>query len=68
MTKLADEIHEMNNEQLEYALREAQENLFKLRVQSTTEKLETPSRLKRLRRTIARIKTIQHQRELGIES
>ena len=35
---------------------------FNLRVQSATNQLEKPSRVKEVRRTIARIKTIQTQR------
>jgi len=35
MTK-ANELREMSDEQLDHQLREAQENWFKLRVQSTT--------------------------------
>ena len=56
------ECREMNDEQLMFALEEAKQELFRLRFQSATEKLEAPSSLKKLRRDIARIKTIQHQR------
>lgn len=58
------ELREKNTEQLEFLIREAQEQLFQLRFQSATEKLDRPSRLKQLRREIARIKTIIHQRNL----
>jgi large subunit ribosomal protein L29 len=36
--------------------------LFHLRVQAQTERLDAPSELKKARRAIARIKTIQTQR------
>lgn len=58
------ELREKNTEQLEFLIREAQEQLFQLRFQSATEKLDRPSRLRQLRREIARIKTIIHQRNL----
>lgn len=58
------ELREKNTEQLEFLIREAQDQLFQLRFQSATEKLDRPSRLKQLRREIARIKTIIHQRSL----
>ena len=57
------ELREMSDDQLVHELRESQQNLFRLRFQAATEKLDAPSSLKKLRRTIARIKTIQTQRE-----
>lgn len=59
------ELREKSSEQLEFLIREAQEELFRLRFQSATEKLDTPSKLKKLRREIARVKTILRQRELA---
>lgn len=61
----AKELREMSADQLVFSLREAQESLFHLRIQASTEKLDAPSNLKKLRREIARIKTIQRQRELA---
>lgn len=58
----ASELRDMSDEQLEANLKDASENLFRLRIQSQTERLETPSELKNNRRLIARIKTIQRQR------
>ena len=58
----ASEIREMSDEQLEFALKEAQEELFHLRFQAATERLDAPSNLRRLRRDIARMKTIQRER------
>ncbi|MEW4529845.1 MAG: 50S ribosomal protein L29 [Maioricimonas sp. JB045] len=64
----AAELREMNDEQLEFALKEAQQDLFRLRFQASTEKLDAPSNLRKLRREIARIKTIAHERQLGAVS
>jgi large subunit ribosomal protein L29 len=61
MTK-ANELREMSDEQLDLTLKEATENLFKMRIQQQTEKLDAPSELKKARRLIARCKTIQTQR------
>ena len=61
MSKL-DELRDMSDEQLGLTLKEANENLFRLRIQSQTEKLDAPSELRRNRRLIARIKTLQTQR------
>jgi large subunit ribosomal protein L29 len=56
------ELREMSDEQLELTLKEAAEMLFKLRIQAQTERLDTPSELRKQRRLIARVKTIQTQR------
>ncbi|HID77251.1 MAG TPA: 50S ribosomal protein L29 [Planctomycetaceae bacterium] len=61
MTK-ASELREMNDEQLAATLRDAQEHLFRLRLQAQTERLDAPSELRKYRREIARIKTILNQR------
>jgi len=55
----------MTDENLQLSLAETQKELFQLRFQATTDKLETPSNIRRLRRNIARIKTIQRERALS---
>lgn len=57
------ELREMSDEQLAATLKEACNTLFRLRVQAQTERLDVPSELLRNRKTIARIKTIQTQRQ-----
>jgi large subunit ribosomal protein L29 len=57
-----DELRDMSDEQLGLTLKEAKERLFKLRIQSQTERLDAPSELRRNRRLIARINTLQTQR------
>ena len=61
------ELREMSDEQLGLTLKETCESLFRLRVQSQTERLDAPSVLRRHRRLIARIKTLQREREIAIE-
>ena len=63
----AVELREMGDEQLELTLKETNENLFRLRIQSQTERLDAPSELRRHRRMVAQIKTIQRQRELAAQ-
>ena len=60
----ADELRNMSDQDLAVALRDTQKTLFDLRFQSATDRLETPSMMRKARRDIARIKTIQRQREL----
>jgi large subunit ribosomal protein L29 len=59
-----NELRDMSDEQLGLTLKETAESLFRLRLQSQTEKLNAPSELKRHRRLIAQVKTIQREREL----
>jgi large subunit ribosomal protein L29 len=61
MTK-ATHLREMSPEQLDFSLTEAKKELFRLRFQAATEKLDAPSNLTKLRREIARIYTIQQER------
>jgi large subunit ribosomal protein L29 len=56
------ELRDMSDEQLQLTLLETQNNLFRLRMQAQTERLDAPSELRRHRRLIARIKTIQTER------
>ena len=60
----AAEYRGMSDEQLSLTLRDVEKNLFQLRFQSATDRLETPSEICKARRDIARIKTVQRQREL----
>ena len=50
------------DDQLATQLSELKREAFNLRFQAATNQLEKPSRVKEVRRTIARIKTIQTQR------
>jgi large subunit ribosomal protein L29 len=61
MTK-AKELRDMSDEQLELTLKEGMERLFRFRVQAQTDRLDAPSELRKQRRLIARIKTIQTER------
>jgi large subunit ribosomal protein L29 len=56
----------MNDEQLELALKDVVKNLFHLRFQSATDRLETPSELVKAKKEVARIKTIIRERTLGV--
>ena len=64
MTK-ATELREMSDDQLTHELRETQQELFRLRFQASTERLDAPSSLARLRRKVARVKTLQREREIA---
>ena len=59
------EYRALSDEQLELTLRDTIKNLFHLRFQSATERLETPSEIKKARKDLARILTIQRERQLA---
>ena len=60
------ELRELTDEALADKLREAKEELFNLRFQQATGQLENHGRMKAVKSDIARIYTIQRERELGI--
>ena len=62
------ELREMSDEQLALTLRDVTETLFRLRIQAQTERLDAPSELRRNRRLIAQIKTVQREREKAAEA
>jgi large subunit ribosomal protein L29 len=61
----AEEYRAMSGEQLDLTYKEVVKQLFHLRVQSATERLETPSEMRKVKKDIARILTIKRERELA---
>ena len=58
----ANELRNMSAEEMGTALKDAQKRLFELRFQAATDRLETPDAIRKTRRDIARIMTIQRER------
>lgn len=58
------DIRDMSAGELEQKLVGLKDELFNLRFQHATGQLENPMRIKEVKKTIARIKTIQREREL----
>jgi large subunit ribosomal protein L29 len=61
----ADEIRELSDEELDEKIGQSQEELFRLRFRSATQQLENPSLIRKLRRDVARMKTIMRERAQG---
>ena len=59
------EIRDKSNTELLQEIESLKEELFNLRFQQATGQLENPSRMKEIRKTIARIKTVIAERELS---
>ena len=62
------ELRELSEEELVTKLREAEAELFNLRVQAATGQLDNNRRLQVIRREIARIYTIMRERALGLSA
>ena len=59
----ASEIRELRKEELEDKLADMQKQLFAIRSQAVTEKLENTNAVKNVKRDIARIKTVIKENE-----
>ena len=57
------EIRELSTEEINKKLVETKEELFNLRFQQATGTLEKPSRIRDLRHTVARMKTVLKEHE-----
>ena len=56
------EIRDLSNDELEKEVTSLKEELYNLRFAQATGKLENPSRIKDIKKTIARIKTVLTER------
>lgn len=61
-----EEIRSKTDSELEFDLGNFKKELFDLRFKSATESLTSPARINTLRRSIARIHTVLHEREMGV--
>ena len=59
-----NELRNLTTEELTKKVLECKEELFNLRFNAATGNLEKPSRIKELRKLVARMKTILREREL----
>ena len=66
MKKQAEELRGLETDELVTRLREAKDELFKLRFQYASGQLESHGRLSAVRKDIARIYTVMREMELGI--
>ena len=63
----AKKVREMSSDELVSKVTELKGELFNLRFQQATGQLQNPIRLHQCKRDIARVKTILHERELGLK-
>ena len=64
MSKEADQLRDVGDDELESKLAEAKHELFNLRFQLVTGQLDNPMAIKVVRKQVARLLTIMREREL----
>lgn len=62
----ASEFRNLTTAEIEQKIGAFKEELFNLRFQLATSQLDNPTQIKKVRKSIARAKTVLHERELGI--
>ena len=62
-----EKIRELTDEEIAEEIRLAREELFRLKFRGAYEELENPSLLRTLRRDVARLMTIQRERQLAVQ-
>jgi len=61
------ELRDMSSEHLGLVLKDARDKLFRLRLQARMERLDSPSELKKNKKIIARVLSLQKERELAAQ-
>jgi len=61
-----EEVRSKTDSELEFDLEQMKKELFDLRFRSATETTQNPSRIGTLKRSIARVNTVLHERTQGI--
>lgn len=62
------EIRALSAAEMDEKVVSLKEELFNLRFQHATGQLENPMRIREVKKTIARIKTVQREAELGVRT
>jgi large subunit ribosomal protein L29 len=60
-----NDIRELTDQEIAERIEQLSEERFRLRFRSATQQLENPILLRTIRRDIARLKTVQRERELN---
>ncbi|HEY4600442.1 MAG TPA: 50S ribosomal protein L29 [Cerasibacillus sp.] len=64
----ANEIRELTTAEIEQKVQSLKEELFNLRFQLATGQLENTARIRQVKKSIARMKTVIRQRELSVNN
>lgn len=61
-----EDVRAKTDAELDYECEQAKHELFAMRIKASTDSVASPARIRELRRTVARIHTIHHERATGI--
>ena len=64
VSEVMKELRALSNEELKTKIKESKKELFDLRLQQSTGSLEKSSRVRELRKNVARMNTILREREI----
>ncbi|WP_062349829.1 50S ribosomal protein L29 [Bacillus kwashiorkori] len=64
----AKEVRDLTTAEIEQKIKSLKEELFNLRFQLATGQLENTARIREVRKSIARMKTVIREREIGINN
>lgn len=64
----ANEIRDLTTAEIEQNVKSLKEELFNLRFQLATGQLENTARIREVRKSIARLKTVVREREIGVNN
>ncbi|MDE5415767.1 MAG: 50S ribosomal protein L29 [Bacillaceae bacterium] len=64
----ANDLRNLTTSEIEQKTKSLKEELFNLRFQLATGQLDNPTRIREVRKAIARAKTVLRERELGINN
>ena len=67
VNEVVKELRALSNEELVAKIKESKKELFDLRLKQSTGSLEKPSKIRELRKNVARMQTILKERETGGE-
>ena len=67
VNEVVKELRVLSNEELVAKIKESKKELFDLRLKQSTGSLEKPSKIRELRKNVARMQTILKERENGGE-
>lgn len=67
VNEVVKELRALSNEELVAKIKESKKELFDLRLKESTGSLEKPSKIRELRKNVARMQTILKERENGGE-
>lgn len=63
----ADELRELSDDELDAKIEELKESLFRMRFKLSLGNTDVIKQLREQRRDLARVKTLLHERQLGIK-